>query len=71
MHKMPLERTYPEGYPDYTLLLVKTEAFFEIDGKLVNFHPNTVILYGIRCPVRYGCQKPHYNDDWIHFDTRA
>lgn len=70
MHKMPLERSFPEGYQDYTLLLVKTEAFFEIDGKLTDYPPNTVMLYGIRCPVRYGCREPHYNDDWIHFDLQ-
>lgn len=68
MHKIPLDRSYPEGYQDYTLLLVKSESFFEADGKLMDFPPNTVMLYGIRCPVRYGCRKPHYNDDWIHFN---
>lgn len=70
MHKIPFESTFPEGYRDYTLLLVKTESFFEVDGKLTDFPPNTVMLYGIRCPVRYGCREPHYNDDWIHFDLR-
>ena len=68
MHKMVMERFFPEGYEDYTLLLVKTESFFEINGEEVDFPPNTVMIYGTHFPVHYGCRKPHYNDDWIHFE---
>lgn len=33
-HRTRLEMRRPGGTPDYTLLLIKTEAFFRIDGKL-------------------------------------
>ena len=67
MHKIKCDRLFPDGYGEYTLLLVKTEAFFEIDGSVINTPPNTVIIYSPHKFVHYGCQKPHYNDDWIHF----
>lgn len=68
MHRIALDRVNPKGYEDYALLLVKTESFFEIDGNLLDFPPNTVMIYGKHAPVHYGCREPHYNDDWIHFD---
>jgi AraC family transcriptional regulator of arabinose operon len=59
------------GSPDYTLLFVKTEAFFESGGIYTETPPNTVILYDKNCYVHYGCRQPHYNDDWLHFDLDA
>lgn len=68
MHKIAHNRSFPNGYDDYTLLLVKTKSFFEIDGSIVHFPPNTIMIYGIHSPVHYGYLEPHYNDDWIHFE---
>ena len=68
MHKIKLDRSCPEGYKDYALLLVKTESFFELNGEIVDFPPHTVMIYGAHSPVHYGCKNPHYNDDWIHFE---
>lgn len=67
MHKIAFNRVYPSGYGEYTLLLIKTESFFEIDGTLVDMPPNTVIIYEPHAYIRYGCRKPHFNDDWIEF----
>ena len=39
MHKAALNTVYPSGYEDYTLLLIKTESFFEIDGVLMDMPP--------------------------------
>lgn len=71
MHKMVFDRSFPDGFEDYTLLLIKTESFFELNGEKIAFPPNTVMIYGIHSPVHYGCQVPHYNDDWIHFKLRG
>lgn len=71
MHKMAFDRSFPDGYEDYALLLIKTESFFEVDGETVDFPPNTVMIYGAHSPVHYGCRKPHYNDDWIHFELHG
>lgn len=66
-HRTRLEMRRPGGTPDYTLLLIKTEAFFRIDGKLCRLRPGTVILYEPSVPVHYGSVGASYNDDWIHF----
>lgn len=71
MHKMAFDRSYPDGYEDYALLLIKTESYFEVDGEVSDFPPNTVMVYGMRSPVHYGCRNPHYNDDWIHFELHG
>lgn len=44
-HRMHLEMRRPCGTPDYTLLLVKTRAFFVIKGERILTMPGTVILY--------------------------
>ena len=66
-HRTRLEMRRPGGTPDYTLLLIKTEAFFRIDGKTLQTPPGTVILYEPSFPVHYGSVGASYNDDWIHF----
>lgn len=66
-HRMHLEMRRPCGTPDYTLLLVKTRAFFVIKGERILTMPGTVILYDKNEPVHYGSAGPLYNDDWIHF----
>ncbi len=71
MHKMIFDRSFPGGFEDYALLLIKTASYFELDGERVAFPPNTVIIYGMHSPVHYGCQSPHYNDDWIHFELQG
>lgn len=38
-HRTRLEMRRPGGTPDYTLLLIKTEAFFRIDGKTLQTPP--------------------------------
>ena len=67
-HPTNFEMHRPHGSPDYSLLLVKTVAYFYVDGIPVDTQPNTVILYNKTAAVRYGCRRKNYNDDWIHFD---
>ncbi len=67
-HRTILDMQRPYGAPDYTLLFIKTESFFEAGGVYSELPPNTVILYDKNCYVHYGCHQPHYNDDWLHFD---
>lgn len=67
-HMTTFEMKRPGGTPDYTLLLIKTAAFFEYNQTLQDTPANTVILYDKSDYVHYGCQTPDYNDDWIHFE---
>ena len=66
-HRTHLEMRRPCGTPDYTLLLVKTNAFFSIKGEHVLTLPGTVILYDKNVPVHYGSTGLLFNNDWIHF----
>lgn len=56
------------GLPDYLLLLVKTDAWFDLGKVRTATAPNMAILFDKNTYIRYGCDHPHYNDDWIHFD---
>ncbi|MCA5010791.1 hypothetical protein HP393_20270, partial [Clostridioides difficile] len=67
-HQKPFHMLRPEGSSDYTLLVVKSEAFFEYDHTYRNLPANTVILYDKYAYVHYGCHTPDFNDDWILFD---
>ena len=66
-----LDSLNPRGNEDYTLLLIKTESFFEKDGKYTELPPNTGLLYGRYSYVHYGCRRPDYNDDWIHLELHG
>lgn len=67
-HRAVFSMRRPVGTPDYTLLVVKTSAYFEVDHVLIDTPPDTAILYDKNSYVHYGCSEPSYNDDWIHFD---
>lgn len=67
-HMPPFEMLRRDGSRDYTILLVKTEACFWLDGTLHETGPNMAILYDKDVPVRYGCADSMYSDDWLHFD---
>ena len=66
-HTVPCNIEHKNGSPDWLLLLVKTAAWFVIDSVYTPVSPGMVILYKPGMPVHYGCQKPGYNDDWLHF----
>lgn len=59
---------HSRGLPDYLFLLVKTDAWFILDGKKVQTGPNMAILFDRNAYICYGCDHENYNDDWIHFD---
>ena len=65
-HMVALDTCNSMGTDDYTLLLVKTEAYFEQNGKLLDTPPNTVIIYDKHSYIHYGCRMPHYNEYLIH-----
>lgn len=67
-HSSGLDIRRQNGSSDYTLLIIKSEAFFEQNGETTLLHPNTILLYEKFAYVHYGSIHPKYNDDWIHFD---
>lgn len=66
-HAKPLDAIQPRSI-DYTLLIVKTDAYFNINGNYIYTQPETIALFEKNCYIHYGRREPHYNDDWIHFD---
>ena len=70
-HRTVLDTYSPAGNEDYTLLLVKSCAYFEQDGIIQDTPPGTVMLYDRYSYVHYGCREQGYNDDWIHFELHG
>lgn len=66
-HREPCDIEYKNGLPEYLFLIVKTSAWFFIEGRLIDTEPNMVILFDKDTYIHYGCRHPDYNDDWIHF----
>lgn len=67
-HKTKFHIIRKTGVPNYILLLVKTEAFFELNGIITKTNPNMAILFDRNTYMHYGSFNDFYNDDWIHFD---
>lgn len=57
----------PKGTPDYVLLLIKTESYYEEYGIIHDLPANVAFLYDKNTYVHYGSKKPYYCNDWVHF----
>lgn len=71
MHKAPMDIRRPKGFDDYLLLFIKSGCFLEDQGRTEKVSPNSVLLFSPRSYVHYFYPKPHYNDDWIHFELHG
>lgn len=67
-HKAAPQITYDAGLPSYLFLIVKTPAYFIIDGCSMDTRDNMMILLRKHTKLRYGSRGTSYNDDWIRFD---
>lgn len=67
-HKTKFEMLRKTGVPNYVLLLIKTEAYFELKERMIRTNPNMVILFDRNTYMHYGSIANTFNDDWIHFD---
>lgn len=66
-HKKPFCKTYNLTSDEYLALLVKTDAWFYLDGQKIKTRPNMLIIYPPGSLISYGRDESGYNDDWIHF----
>lgn len=66
-HQVPFQMEHREGLSHYLLLLVKSPAWFWLDGERKETQPNMFILFEKDTYIHYGYDLPDYNDDWIHF----
>lgn len=67
-HKTKCNILRKTGNPDYLLLFIKTAAFIEINGQIIDTKPDLAILFNRNSYIHYGCEQNNFNDDWIHFD---
>jgi AraC family transcriptional regulator of arabinose operon len=58
----------PHGSGDYVLLIIKTEAFFILNGERIVAPKDSVIAYKKGTPQIYGATKNKFINDWIHFE---
>ncbi|MDO4291606.1 MAG: AraC family transcriptional regulator [Eubacteriales bacterium] len=66
-HPLPCEIRQKNGYSDWLLLLVKTDAWFGTEKNRCVTRPGMAILFAPGMPVHYGRATKDYNDDWLHF----
>lgn len=58
----------PDGSGDNLLLLIKTDAIFNIDGVDIVIPKNSFFLYRKGTPQHYRCMpQSTFSNDWIHF----
>ncbi|MFV0343937.1 MAG: helix-turn-helix transcriptional regulator [Anaerocolumna sp.] len=67
-HKTKFHMIRKSGVSNHILLLVKSEAYFELDGVKTTTAPNMAILFDKNTYMHYGSIENNFNDDWIHFD---
>lgn len=57
----------PNGAGDWLMLIIKSPAFFRIDGDDIRTPANSFIIYTPEYPEYYYPDSDEYYDDWIHF----
>ena len=57
----------PEGTGDWLLLIIKSPAYFRVDGKDIRTPAGSFIIYAPGIPQHYSPACEEYFDDWIHF----
>lgn len=57
----------PNGIDTWLLLLVKTPAVFNQNGKRLICQKNSFVIFPADIPQYYTAYKEDYIDDWIHF----
>ena len=58
----------PDGSGDSLLILLRSDAIFNIDGRDVRVDENTLFVYPPGRPQRYRCvEQCTFSNDWVHF----
>ncbi|MBO5316676.1 MAG: helix-turn-helix transcriptional regulator [Clostridia bacterium] len=58
----------PVGSGDYVLIVIRSSAFFYLDGIKKHAEPNSVVIYKKGTPQIYGADGAIYINDWLHFE---
>ena len=58
----------PEGSGDNLLILLRSDAIFNINGRDIRVAGNSLFVYPVGRPQRYRCMNQStFSNDWIHF----
>lgn len=71
MHDHTFSIDRPNGYDCYLLLLIKTPALVEINQKVIETKPYTLLLYSPYTPHKYKAIGNLYQNDWMQFEAPA
>lgn len=66
-HLKPCDIEHKNGVPDHLILLIKQEAWLDLDGQKQIISPNSLICFPPNTYIHYGRDISGYNDDWVHF----
>lgn len=58
----------PNGSGDYILLILRTPAYFVLNGQRQRSPAHSVIVFKKGTPQFYGAVSHEFANDWIHFD---
>lgn len=59
----------PNGPGAWLLLLIKTPALFELNGKKIKVKKNSFIIFSPDMPCKYRAAEKEYTDDWAYFSA--
>lgn len=68
-HPEPFVIDRPRGSGDYLFLILKSRAWFELGGAVVEAESGSVILFAKGTPQRYGGLGEEFVNDWMHFEA--
>ena len=70
-HPSDFKISREKGSGDYAILVVRSKAYFILNGDRVIAEPSSAILYKKGTPQFFGAYETEYLNDWIHFDLEA
>ncbi len=59
----------PEGIQSYIILIVKSNARFQIGKNCFHVNANSAVIIGPSIPYSYSSVDGEYKNDWLYFDT--
>ena len=59
----------PEGIQSYIILIVKSNARFQIGRDCFQVNANSAVMIGPNIPYSYSSVDGEYKNDWLYFDT--
>lgn len=68
-HPNSFVRSFPEGIPNYLLLIIHTAGQFRIGQQTTYITPGHALIISPNTPYHYGNPQGVYINDWLHFSV--